>query len=80
MDIFLLNFDGFSADGDRVTGGLPDGSTDESDDVWMEGDFPGYWTFGKFCPAILGGNGWTDGTDDGYTDGWMDFQVESHLG
>ena len=77
----------FSADGDRVTGGLPDGSTDESDDVWMEVDFPGYWTFGKFCPAILVGiatmnlaDGWTDGTDDGHTDGWMDFQVESHLG
>ena len=34
------NIDGFSADGDKVMDGLPDGSTDESDDVWMEGNFP----------------------------------------
>ena len=25
-------------------------------------------------------DGWTDRTDDRHTDGWMEFQVESHLG
>ena len=66
---------------------LPDGSTDESDDVWMEGIHPEFWTFGKFHAAILMGtftvnlaDGWMDRTDDGHTDRWMDFQVESHLG
>ena len=33
------DFDGFSADGDEVTDGLPDGLTDESDDVWKEKEF-----------------------------------------
>ena len=85
--LLLGNFDGFSADGDKVTAGLSDGSTDESDDVWMERNFPRYQTFGKFCTAICMGifamnlaNCWTDRTDDRHTDGWMEFQVESHLG
>ena len=45
------------------------------------------WTSGKFHPAILMAifsmiiaDGWMDRTDDGHTDGWMEFQVESHLG
>ena len=65
----------------------PDGSTDESNDVWMERKFPEIWTFGKFHPAILVGiftvnsaDGWMDRTDDQHTDGWTDFQVESHFG
>ena len=36
------NFNGFSADGDKVTDGVPDGLTDESDDVWMERNFLGF--------------------------------------
>ena len=62
---------------------LPDGSTDESDDLQMEGNFPGIWTFRKFNPAILLGtitmslaDGWMDRMNDGHTDRWMDFQVE----
>ena len=50
----------------------------------MQGNFPGSWTFRKFGPALLVGiftmdlaGGWMDGMDDGHTDGWMDFQVES---
>ena len=48
-----------------------------------------FWVldFGKFHLAILMGilpvnlaDGWTDGTDDRHTDGWMDFLVESCLG
>ena len=72
--------------GDEVTDGLPDGSTDKSDDVWMERNFPRIWTFQKFHTAILLGNftmnlagGWTDRTDNGHTDGQMEFQVEAHL-
>ena len=87
LPLVLGNFDRFSADGDRVNDGLPDGSTDEYDDVWMEGNSCRIWTFRKFLPAILVGaftvclaDGWTDGMDDGCTDRWMDFQVESHLG
>ena len=34
------NFNGFSADGDEVTAGLPDGLTDESNGVQMERNFP----------------------------------------
>ena len=66
---------------------LPDGSTDESDNLWMEGNLPGIWTFRKFGPGILVGiftmnldHGWTDRMDNGHTDRWTDFQVESHLG
>ena len=76
----LGNLDRFSADSDRVTDGLPDRSTDKSNDVSIEGIFPKYWTFRKFHPAILVGiftmdlaDGSTDRTDDGHTDGWMDF-------
>ena len=57
------------------------------DDVWTEWKFPRYWKFGKFHPAILIriftmnlADGWWDGTDDRHTDGWTDFQLESHLG
>ena len=70
-----------------MTDGLPDGSTDESVDVQMEGNFSGFWTFGKFPIAIFVGiftmnlaEGWMDGTDDRHTDAWMEIQVESHLG
>ena len=52
-----------------------------------KGIFSGFWTFGKFPIAILVGiftmnlaEGWMDGTDDRHTDGWMEIQVESHLG
>ena len=84
--LLLGNFDGLSADGDGATDRLPDGSTDKSDDVWMEGNSPRIWTFRKCHPAILMGistikfaNGWMDGMDDRHTERWMDFQVESHL-
>ena len=30
----------FSVDGDKATGGLPDGLTDKSNDVWTERNFP----------------------------------------
>ena len=47
----------------------------ESDDVWMERIFPGFWAFREFHPSILMGifiinlaDGWMDGTDDGHTD------------
>ena len=70
-----------------MTDGLPDGSTDKSDHIWTDGNFPGISTLGKFGPGILMGistmdlvYGWTDRMDDGHTDRWMDFQVESHLG
>ena len=42
------NFNVFSADGDEVTDRLPDGLTDESNDVWIKRNFPMIWTFGKF--------------------------------
>ena len=77
------NLDGFSADGDGVDDEWPDGSTVESDDVWIEGNFPVSWTFRTLDPAILLGpftvnlaHGGTDRMDDGLTDRWMDFQVE----
>ena len=53
--MITVDFYGFSADGDGVTDGLPDGSTDKSDDVWMEGKFPVKWTLGKFHTGILMG-------------------------
>ena len=65
-----------------MTDGLPDGSTDKSNVVWMEGIFPGIWTFRKFHPGFLVGivtvnfaDGWMDGTGNRHTDGQMDFQV-----
>ena len=77
----------FSADNDEVTDRLPDGSTDESNDIWMEGNLPMKFNFGKFHTAILVGiftmslaYGWMDRSDDRHTDGWADFQEESHLG
>ena len=58
-----------------MTDGLPNGLTDKSDEVWTEGNFPMYRTFGKFHPAKLKGiftenfaDGWTDGTHDRHTD------------
>ena len=33
-------FNGFSADGDKVMDGLPDGLTDKSNDVLTERNFP----------------------------------------
>ena len=61
--------------------------TDESDDVWTEGNLPGTLTFGKFDRAVLLGtftmnvaDGQMDGMDDGWTNRQMDFQVESLLG
>ena len=63
---------------------LPNQSTDESNDVWMERSFPGFSCFGKFCTGILISiftmnlaDGWMDGTDDGHTDRQTEFQVES---
>ena len=59
-----------------MTDRLPDGLTDNSNDVQMEGNFPQFWTFGKFHPEILIGiftvnlaDGWMDRTDDGHADG-----------
>ena len=70
-----------------MTDGLPDGSTDKSDDVWIEGNFPAKWSYRKFHTAILMGiftsnlaDGWMDRTDDRHTDGQMGLHVESHLG
>ena len=70
-----------------MTDRLPDGLTDESDDVQMEGNFPGFQKFRKLCPAILVdiftvnlADGWMDGTGNAHTDGWTGVQVESHLG
>ena len=70
-----------------MTDGLPDGSTDEFDYLWIERTFPGILIFRKFHPAILMGiftinlaGGWTDRSDDGNTDGWKEFQMESLLG
>ena len=70
-----------------MTESLSDGLTGKSDDVWTGGNFPMNWTFRKFHPAILVGifsmnlaDGWTDGTNNGHTDGWMEFQVESSMG
>ena len=61
--------------------------TDKSDDVQMEGNFPGSGIFRKFGPGILMGiftmnlaDDWIDGMVNGHTDGQMDFQVESHFG
>ena len=51
--ILLGIFDGFSADGDEVMDGLPDGSTDKSVNVQMEGSFPGYCIIRNFCTGIL---------------------------
>ena len=66
---------------------LPNGLTDESDEVWMWRKFPVIQMFGKFHTAILMGiltvnlvDGWTDRTDDGHTNGQMEFQVESCFG
>ena len=82
--LLLGIFARFSADSDGVNNGLPDGSTDESNDVWMEGDIPGTWTFRKFHPAILmdtftekSADGWTDRMDNRHTDSQTDCQVES---
>ena len=67
--------------------GLPDGLTDKSNEVQTERNFPRFWTFRKFHTVILMdtfmvnlADGWMDGTDDGHTDGWTEFQVESCLG
>ena len=80
-------FDRFSADGDKVTGGLPDGLTDEYIDVWMERSFPRFLCFRKFHTGKLVGiftmdlaDGWMDRTDDGHTDTQTEFHVESCFG
>ena len=69
--ILLWNFNRFSADSDGVTDRLPDGSTDESDDGWMERNLPRFCMFWKFHPAILVvisivnlADGWMDETHD----------------
>ena len=75
--------DRLAADSDKMTDGLTNGSTDESDDVWTERSFPGYCLFGKFHTGILVGiftmneaDGRTDRTDDGHIDIQTEFQVE----
>ena len=88
--LFLGIFDRFLADGDEVMDGLADGSTEESNDIWMERSFPGFpefLCFGEFHTGVLIGiftmnlaDGWMDRTDDGHTDGQMEFQVASQLG
>ena len=47
------NFDGFSADSDKVTDRLPDQLTDKSIDVQTKRSFPGFLCFRKFCTGIL---------------------------
>ena len=42
LPMITNDFDRFSAHGDKVTDGLPDGSTDKSDDVQMERNFLGF--------------------------------------
>ena len=80
-------FDGFSADGDKVMDRLPDGSTDESIDVQMEGSLPRYSIFRNFHPGILIGIFTVnlalrrmDGTDNEHTALQTGVQVESHFG
>ena len=75
LPIVTRVFDGFSADGDSVIDGLPDGSTDESNYVQMAGNLPGFQTFGNFHTVIHVGiftmnsaDGWMDRTDDKHTD------------
>ena len=55
LPITRRDFDGYAADGDKVTDGLPDGSTDKCIDVWTERSFPRFLCFGKFCTGILVG-------------------------
>ena len=47
------DFNGFSADGDRVTDRLPDRLTDESNDVQMEGNFLEIGLSGNFIQQYL---------------------------
>ena len=51
--LLLGNFNRFSAESGKVTDGLPDGSTDEYHDVWMERNFSRFQTLWKLHPAIL---------------------------
>ena len=60
-----------SVDGDEVMDGLPDGSTEKSDDVWTESSFPEFLCFRIIHTGILIGiftvnlaDSWTDETDD----------------
>ena len=50
-----VNFNRFSADSDVVDDGLSDAMADESDDVWMEGNYPRSKTLRNFFPAIFQG-------------------------
>ena len=84
LPIITRTFDGFAADGDEVLDRLPDGSTDESNDVQMERSFPRYWVFGNFHTGILIGiftmylaDGRMDRTDEGHTVGQITFLVTS---
>ena len=63
---------------------MPDGLTEESNDVWMERSFPEYCVFSKFHKGKLINiftvnlaYGLMDGTYDGHTDRQMEFQAES---
>ena len=82
LSMITRNFDRFSADSDKVMDGLPDGLTDESDDVWTERNYCRKWTFRKLHTGILIGiftmnlaDGLTDGTDNGITFGLTDRQL-----
>ena len=66
---------------------LSDGSADESDGVQMERNFPRIWMFRKLHTGRLISiftvnlaDGWMGRTDNGHTDGQMEFQGESCLG
>ena len=68
------DFYGFSADGDGVMDGLPDGLTDKSVDIQMERSFPGYCIKGNFHTGIRVSiftvnlaDRRMDGTDNGHT-------------
>ena len=80
-------FNSVSAHGDEVMDELPDGLTDQSDDVQMEGILPRYFIFDNCCTGILIdiftmdlADGRTDGTDDRHTAFQTEFQVELHFG
>ena len=72
--LLLGKFDSFTADSDDVMDRLPDGLTDESIDVYMEGSFPGYCVNVNIHTGVLRGiftvnlaDGRTDRADDRHT-------------
>ena len=60
------------------TDGLSDGSTDKSNEVWMERKFPRNWTFRKLWnrPAILVGI-FIMNLAQGWMVGWMELMMDT---